>query len=85
MQNHHTTHSNQILRLKDIALMTGLSRSTIYDKQNPKSPRFDPTFPSKIQLGARAVGWKLEEIIAWVNQMKHQSTVNAKFSQRDNG
>lgn len=85
MQNNHAAHSNQILRLKEIALMTGLSRSTIYDKQNPKSPRFDPTFPSKIQLGARAVGWKLEEIIAWVNQMKHQSTVNAKLSQRDNG
>jgi len=85
MQNHHAPHSNQILRLKDIALMTGLSRSTIYDKQNPKSPRFDPTFPSKIQLGARAVGWKLEDIISWVNQMKYQSTVKAEFSHKDNG
>ncbi|MDN3683561.1 AlpA family phage regulatory protein [Vibrio sinaloensis] len=55
-----TTHyiQTKILRLKDIALLTGLSRSTIYDKQNPKSPRFDSTFPLKIQLGARAVGWR---------------------------
>lgn len=78
-------HTNQILRLRDLISLTGLSRSTIYDKQNPNSPRFDPTFPSKIQLGARAVGWKLEDIISWVNQMKHQSTVHVEFSYKDNG
>ncbi|MFA0057980.1 hypothetical protein [Vibrio echinoideorum] len=27
--------------------MTGLSRSTIYDKQNPSSKRFDPHFLRK--------------------------------------
>ncbi|HDM8173904.1 TPA: AlpA family phage regulatory protein [Vibrio harveyi] len=70
MQNHHTPLSNKILRLKDIALLTGLSRSTIYDKQNPKSPRFDSTFPVKIQLGARAVGWREKDIIEWINSMR---------------
>ncbi|EJT0553125.1 AlpA family phage regulatory protein [Vibrio vulnificus] len=78
MQNHHTPHLNRILRLKDIALLTGLSRSTIYDKQNPKSPRFDSTFPLKIQLGARAVGWREKEIIEWINSMRCGPTLGAK-------
>ncbi|ODW58657.1 hypothetical protein BBL88_06350 [Vibrio parahaemolyticus] len=73
MHNQSSSHPNQILRLKDIALLTGLSRSTIYDKQNPKSPRFDPTFPLKIQLGARAVGWREKDINAWINSMRRDS------------
>jgi prophage regulatory protein len=62
--------SSSIIRLKTLTILTGLSRSTIYDKQNPKSPRFDPTFPQKINLGARAVGWFQEEIEAWLDSMR---------------
>lgn len=78
-------HTNRILRLRDLISLTGLSRTTIYEKQNPNSSRFDPTFPPKIKLGARAVGWQMEGIIIWINLMKHQSTVNAEFSHEDNG
>ncbi|EKQ5913321.1 AlpA family phage regulatory protein [Vibrio parahaemolyticus] len=78
MQDHQSLHSNQILRLKDIALLTGLSRSALYDKQNTKSPRFDPTFPSKIRLGARAVGWREKDIIEWINSMRSESIVRAE-------
>ncbi|EJO6531955.1 AlpA family phage regulatory protein, partial [Salmonella enterica subsp. enterica serovar Typhimurium] len=35
----------KILRLSTVIDKTGLSRSTIYDWINPKSPRYDPTFP----------------------------------------
>ncbi|HCG7391722.1 TPA: AlpA family phage regulatory protein [Vibrio parahaemolyticus] len=78
MQDQSSSHSNKILRLKDIALLIGLSPSTLYDKQNPKSPRFDPTFPSKIQLGARAVGWREKDIIEWINSMRSESIVRAE-------
>lgn len=33
-----------------------LSRSGLYERWNPKSPRFDPEFPRPIKLGARRVG-----------------------------
>lgn len=58
-----------ILRLKQVAARTGLSRSTIYAKMrlNPKRPGdFDPTFPKPIAIGAKAVGWLEAEIDAWI-------------------
>ncbi|MBT2866543.1 AlpA family transcriptional regulator [Chromobacterium violaceum] len=55
-----------ILRRKQVEARTGLSRSTIYDKLNAKSPRFDATFPPPISLGAGAVGWVEAEVTAWI-------------------
>lgn len=60
-QQHHT-----ILRRKEVEARTGLSRTTIYDKLNPKSPRHDPTFPKQISLGAESVGWIEAELNAWI-------------------
>lgn len=78
MLNIQTSHlKNHIIRLKELVALTGLSRSTIYDKQNPKSPRFDPSFPKKIHLGARAVGWFQEEIEVWLNSMRSKSTLGS--------
>jgi prophage regulatory protein len=65
--------TDQIIRLKDVKLITGLSRSTIYAKQNTKSKRFDPLFPQKISLGARAVGWLKREVEEWLNAMVEKS------------
>lgn len=64
--------TSRVFRLRDVMSVTGLSRSTIYDKQNTDSPRYDPSFPKKIHLGARAVGWMGDEIIAWVDAMRAQ-------------
>lgn len=55
-----------ILRLREVAERLSLSRSTIYDKLNPCSSRHDPTFPKQVSLGAKAVGWKLHEVEAWI-------------------
>jgi prophage regulatory protein len=60
----------KIIRLDELISMTGLARSTLYDIQNPKSPRFDPSFPKKIKLSLRAVGFFLEDVIAWLNNRK---------------
>ena len=35
----------KILRLKQVIERTGLSSSTIYDRMNSKSKRFDSSFP----------------------------------------
>ncbi|AXK39319.1 helix-turn-helix transcriptional regulator [Crenobacter cavernae] len=57
-----------ILRRKQVEARTGLSRTTIYDRINPKSPRYDATFPKPISLGAgaSAVGWLESELNAWI-------------------
>lgn len=61
-----------IMRLKEVLQRTGLSRSTIYDRLNPKSKRWDPHFPPPISLRSppsrhrSAVGWFKHEIEAWL-------------------
>jgi prophage regulatory protein len=50
-----------ILRRKQVEAATGLSRSTIYQRIK------DKTFPPAIQLGPRAVGWRVGDIDAWLD------------------
>jgi len=69
----HKVLPSKIIRLKDVLLITGLSRSNIYSKLDVKSSRFDPNFPKKIHLGARAVGWLQVEVETWVYTMKEKS------------
>ena len=56
----------RVIRLKKLTERLGLSRSTIYDRMNPKSPRHDVTFPRPINLGGRAIGWIDSEITDWI-------------------
>lgn len=65
-----------LLRIKQVQARTSLSRSTIYDKINPKSPRFDPSFPRRIEIGPGAVGWVEIEIQEWI-----ESRINASRNQ----
>lgn len=62
----------KIIRLKRVLELTGLSRSTIYDRINPKSKRYDASFPKSVRLGspltAGAVGWIESEIQYWIEQ-----------------
>ena len=58
-----------IIRRKQVEVRTGLSRSSIYAKMrpNPKRPSdFDPTFPTPVSVGAKAVGWVESEVDAWL-------------------
>ena len=57
----------RILRRRDLEASVRLSRSTIYDKINPQSLRYDATFPKPIRLGGGvAVGWLAHEVDAWL-------------------
>lgn len=56
-----------ILRRRDLEAKVKLSRSTIYDKINPDSPRYDVTFPKPIRLGnGSAIGWIESEVEDWL-------------------
>ena len=50
----------QILRLPDVRRLTGLSRSTIYEKMRRG------TFPASVQLGERAIGWFADDVNEWI-------------------
>lgn len=56
-----------ILRRRDLEARLRLSRTTIYDRINPRSPRYDAAFPTPIRLGGgAAVGWLEHEVTAWL-------------------
>lgn len=63
----------RIIRLKQVIELTGLSRSTIYDVMNPKSTRYDPDFPTSIQLTQGTVGWIYTEVEQWIENKIKQS------------
>lgn len=50
-----------ILRMKQLIERTRLSRATLYVLMAG-----DPTFPRKIKLTARTVGWLESEVDAWI-------------------
>ena len=57
----------QIIRLKDVIALTGLSRSTIYLRM------VQGKFPKKINLGSRAVGWISSEVNEWIEERIRES------------
>ncbi len=62
--------SNQILRLKQVRELCGIGRSTLYEKMNPKSKRYDESFPRPIKLSLSAIGWFEQDIVDWLNSKK---------------
>jgi prophage regulatory protein len=66
-----------ITRRRDLESRLRLSRSTIYDKINPKSPRYDASFPKPIRLGGCAVGWLTHEIDEWLARQIEASRKSA--------
>ncbi|HDR2613463.1 TPA: AlpA family phage regulatory protein [Enterobacter ludwigii] len=61
-----TTQTVKILRIREVANKLGIARSTIYDWINPKSPRYDATFPKQRRLGMQSVGWFESELDEWL-------------------
>ncbi|RIX44604.1 MAG: AlpA family phage regulatory protein [Rhodocyclales bacterium GT-UBC] len=58
-----------ILRRRQVETKLSLSRTAIYDRFNPKSPSYDPTFPKPIELGTGKnppVGWIEADLDAWI-------------------
>ncbi|WP_145580028.1 helix-turn-helix transcriptional regulator [Yersinia vastinensis] len=66
-----TTQSITIIRLPGVLKIIGIGRSTVYDWINPKSPRYDPTFPRPIKLGQKSVGWRESDLNYWLLSRCH--------------
>jgi len=50
----------RFVKRKEVESITGLSRSSIYNKMK------NDTFPKKIILGERSVGWLEHEVQEWL-------------------
>ncbi|CRL60781.1 AlpA family phage regulatory protein [Proteus mirabilis] len=69
IQNENVNQSNlplRILRMTELTVMLGISRSSIYEKLNPRSKYYDPDFPKPIKLGASSVGWQYASVEKWL-------------------
>ncbi|EJT9122561.1 helix-turn-helix transcriptional regulator [Citrobacter portucalensis] len=60
------THPQRILRMTELTAILGISRSSIYEKLNPKSRYYDAEFPRPVRLGAASVGWRSTAIDEWI-------------------
>lgn len=61
---------DRIIRLPEVLMLTGFSRSTLYSRMNPSSKGYDPEFPRPVNLfpsslGGGAKGWHLSEVLHW--------------------
>jgi prophage regulatory protein len=64
--------ANKILRFSDVQKRIGYSRSTIYNRINPRGPLYDPTFPKPVPLGPRLVGFSESQINDWIEKTLNQ-------------
>lgn len=53
--------NERILRLPEVKIRTGLSRSSIYAKIS------SGTFPQQLKLGVKIVGWYESDISGWID------------------
>lgn len=53
---------DRILRASKVIDLLGISKSTFYEWQNPKSKYYIATFPKKIQIGSNSVGYLESDI-----------------------
>ncbi len=65
----------RVIRLPELVKYLSVSRSTIYSWTSPRSPQFDQSFPKKIRLGERSVGFILGDVQSWLKN-KQDSDLN---------
>nr|BDD47594.1 hypothetical protein 2 [Gammaproteobacteria bacterium] len=53
----------EILRPKDAAAFIGVCRRQLYN-----IAELDPTFPRKVVLSSRCVGWRRESLAKWLQE-----------------
>jgi len=58
----------RIVRLPEVKTLTGLSRSTLYDRMRAGS------FPHTVRLGGRLVGWFESDICSWIESRQGKET-----------
>ncbi|MEK6212233.1 MAG: AlpA family phage regulatory protein [Pseudomonadota bacterium] len=66
----------KFLRLPEVMARTCRKKSKVWESLNPRSPRFDPTFPKPIKIGdsqSRSTYWVETEIEKWLRTQIQKS------------
>ena len=58
-----------IVRASELRAIFGISRSVAYDKIDPKSAYYDPSFPRPVKLTGAAIGWRYADLMRWVDSL----------------
>lgn len=69
---------SQIIRLKQVKAMTGLSRTTIYRFMSINE------FPKQIKLGPKSSGWLIDKVDEWIKR-QIQIRDNRQIKVKGNG
>ena len=56
--------SFKIIRIDEVMEITGLAKSSIYAQIAAGN------FPKQVQLSSRCRGWRLRDVMSWVNELK---------------
>lgn len=69
----------KVLRIRHMKDKLAMSVASLYNKMNPRSKYYDPTFPRPIRLSAApgrggAVGWLEFEVDAWLDSRQLAAT-----------
>lgn len=67
-----------ILRLPQVAERTGLGKSAIYSRMKAGA------FPQPVDLGGRAVGWRVADVVAWIEQRQELTAADQREKWRRN-
>lgn len=67
------TTEEVLLRRQDVERLTCLGRNAIYERLNPKSPRYDEDFPKPITVGSTSVRWVASEVQTYIARKIEQS------------
>lgn len=65
------TVKDALLKRQEVERLTGLGRSALYARMDPRHAQHDPTFPKPVPLGGTAdkatcVRWVSSEVDAWI-------------------
>lgn len=58
--------STKVIRIPEVETKAGIKRSSIYERLDPESKQYDPTFPRPFSLGGRSIGFLESEVDAWI-------------------
>lgn len=63
---------HQLLRIRHVISMTGLSRTGIYERIK------NGTFPRSVKIGARSVAWQAVEVRNWIENRVSESKTTSE-------
>lgn len=63
---------NRLIRREEVLFLCGISRSAMYEQISHGQ------FPTPVRVGARAVAWRLSDVLAWISSRPNASDTESR-------